>query len=305
MRRKIPSTGSLIAFEVAARHQNFSRAALELSITESAISKQIAILEDYLGLALFHRQKKRVKLTDIGRQYFQQVQEDLNRLERNTLDAMAYQGGNQVIELAVIPTFACKWLIPRLPEFYRLHPDIRVNLTDTPKPFLFAETVFDAALHFSHPSWGSNKFEVLFDEELYPVCSPKLLNEHAISSPADLGKLPLIHKTSRENLWPLWFSEAGCNSIDEIPMHGPRFNLFSMIEEAALCGLGVALIPSYYVTAHLKAGTLVSPFRIPINGLKQYCLVFPDHKPINPALQNFRLWVLDLARETIMARLGT
>jgi len=141
MRRKIPSTGALIAFEAAARYQSFSRAAEELTLTEGAISRQIAVLEDYLGVQLFHRVKKRVTLSDIGTAYFIKVKEDLTRLERNTLGAMAYQNGQKFLELAVIPTFTSKWLIPKIAEFSRLHPGITINLSERALPFLFGTPI--------------------------------------------------------------------------------------------------------------------------------------------------------------------
>jgi len=296
MRRKIPTLAALLVFEAAARHQNFSRAADELALSESAVSKQIAALEDYLGIALFYRIKKRVTLSEVGRIYHRQVQDDLNRIERTTLGAMAYQDGRQIVELGVIPTFAAKWLIPHLPQFHALHPEIQVNLSERALPFLFGESHLDAALHYMHPAWAGNKYDRLFDEELVPACSPALLARHAIAEPAALGELPLLQKSGREDAWTRWFKEAGCADFDRIPIKGPRYDLFSMVIEAACAGLGVALVPRLYILDRLRAGELTIPIDVSVRGLKQYCIVYPEHKQVSPAMRCLAEWLLGQAR---------
>jgi LysR family glycine cleavage system transcriptional activator len=293
MRRKIPSTGALIAFEAAARYQSFSRAAEELTLTEGAISRQIAVLEDYLGVQLFHRVKKRVTLSDIGTAYFIKVKEDLTRLERNTLGAMAYQNGQKFLELAVIPTFTSKWLIPKIAEFSRLHPGITINLSERALPFLFGDTNFSAAIHYRHPAWAGCAQEELFDEELVPVCSPALLGGRKVSSVVDLLSFPMLHKNTREDAWTRWFAAAGHEEL--APMAGPRYDLFSMIIQGACHGIGIALVPRLYVQDELKSGTLVIPVDFSIRGLKQYCVVYPEHKEVSPAARLFLDWLVDAA----------
>jgi len=292
MRRKIPSLAALMVFEAAARHQNFSRAADELALSESAVSKQIAALEDYLGIALFYRIKQRVTLSEVGRLYHRQVQDDLNRIERTTLGAMAYQDGRQIVELGVIPTFAAKWLIPQLPGFHERHPEIQVNLTERALPFLFGESNLDAALHYMHPAWAGNKHDRLFDEELVPACIPALLDRDPVAEPAALGALPLLQKSGREEAWTRWFKEAGCADFDSIPIRGPRYDLFSMVIEAACAGLGVALVPRLYILDRLRSGELVVPVDVSVRGLKQYCIVYPEHKEVSPAMRCLADWLL-------------
>jgi LysR family glycine cleavage system transcriptional activator len=294
MRRKIPSTGALIAFEAAARYQSFSRAAEELALTEGAISKQIAALEDYLGLQLFHRAKKRVILSDIGKAYFTQVKDDLNRLERNTLGAMAHQDGQKILELAVIPTFSAKWLIPRLAEFGAEYPDITINLSERALPFLFGDSIFDAAIHYKHPAWAGNVQDLLFEEELVPVCSPKLLPKGKILRAADLAAFPLLHKNTRHDAWARWFQLAGHDDLP--PMKGPRHDLFSLIIQAACYAMGVALVPRLYVQDELKNGSLVIPVDLSIRGLKQYCVVYPEHKQVSATARLFVDWLIDAAK---------
>lgn len=162
MRRKIPSIDALIAFEAAARHLSFTRTAEELSLTQSAVGRQVASLEEYLGTPLFNRFKRRISLTEAGEIYAKRVRENLERLERDTLAAMAHRNAGGILELAVIPTFATRWLIPRLPEFYAAHEDIVVNLTTRTAPFLFKDTPFDAAMHFGDPVWPGSVAKYLF-----------------------------------------------------------------------------------------------------------------------------------------------
>jgi LysR family transcriptional regulator, glycine cleavage system transcriptional activator len=295
MRRKIPSITALMAFEAAARYENFSRAAEVLSLTEGAISRQIAGLEDFLALRLFHRIKKRVQLTDIGKAYYAHVREDLNRLERNTLSAMAYQDGQQILELAVIPTFATKWLIPRLSAFSRLHPAIVVNLSERALPFLFGDSVFDAAVHYEHPAWAGNAQELLFDEELVPVCSPQLLAGKTQLSVDELATYPLLHKNTREDAWRHWFDQQGYQGLN--PVGGPRHDLFSMIIQAACYGRGIALVPRLYIEDELKSGALLIPTDLPIRGLKKYCVVYPEHEEVSATLKLFIDWLKQVAQE--------
>jgi LysR family glycine cleavage system transcriptional activator len=302
MRRKIPSIGALIAFEAAARYQSFSRAADELALTEGAISRQIAVLEEYLGLQLFHRIKKRVTLSEIGESYFLKVKDDLSRLERNTLGAMSYQNGQKVLELAVIPTFASKWLIPKLAKFSAIYPDITINLTERSLPFLFGDSIFDAAIHYRHPAWAGRTQELLFEEELVPVCSPKLLGGRKITSAADLVAFTLLHKSTREDAWTRWFAAAGHQDLT--PMTGPHYDLFSLVIQGACFGMGVALAPRLYVQDELKNGSLVIPVDFSIRGLKQYCVVYPDHKEVSPTARLFVDWLVNEAINDRQAELS-
>jgi Transcriptional regulator len=174
MRRKIPTTAALVAFESAARHESFTKAADELSLTQSAICRQIATLEEFLGVELFRRSRRGVKLTEAGLNYSRRVAQRLDAVERDTLAVMGQQGGG-TLELAVVPTFATQWLLPRLKDFKRLHPEVTVNLTNRTRPFLFADTEFDAALYFGDGVWSGTVANFLMHENPVPVCSPELL----------------------------------------------------------------------------------------------------------------------------------
>jgi len=290
---------ALIAFECAARHLSFTRSGDELALTQSAISRQIAALEDYLGVPLFNRVKKRLSLTDAGQAYAQQIRGHLERIERDTLAAMAHRGAGGILELAVIPTFATRWLIPRLPDFYAAHDHITLNLTTRAEPFMFTDTPFDAAIHFGDPVWPGAIAHGLFGEEMTPVCHPRLLQGRTMT-PADLAGLTLLHQSARPEAWRHWFAQAGVHDAD--CMKGQRYEFFSMLVEAARAGLGVALLPRFFVLSELAQGELVIPCDIALCNDKGYYLVYPEHKQGSPLLETFKNWLLNTAhqyRETV------
>lgn len=293
MRRKIPGTEVLIAFETAARHQSFTRAAEELVLTQSAVCRQISSLESQLGVQLFNRIKKRVTLSEAGQIYAKQVRENLKRIEHDTLSVMAHRGSGGVLELAVIPTFATRWLIPRLVNFHSQQPNITVDLTTRAEPFLFTDTPFDAAVHYGDPVWPGARTEFLFGEEMIPVCHPALLEGKTEIEPAELEKLPLLHQSARPDAWRDWFEFSGLANFNA--MGGPRYELFSMILAAAKAGLGVALVPRFFVGGELTAGELVTPCHHVLRSARSYYLVYPEDKIESASLQVFRQWLLDEA----------
>lgn len=290
MRRRIPSVESMTAFEASARHLSFTRAAAALSLTQSAVCKQVAVLEDYLGVRLFNRIKKRISLTEAGQLYFRQVVDGLDRLERDTVSIMTHRGSGDVLEVAVIPTFANRWLIPRLPDFQRTHPGITLNLTTRADPFLFNDTVFDAAIHFGNAVWPGATSAYLFGEEMIPVMAPAMLQQQDCREPAALARFPLLHQSARHDAWRRWFEAAGVPAVEAIG--GPRFELFSMLAEAARAGLGVALVPRFLVLGELAAGDLVAPFDVTLTGDLAYYLACPENRQDRAAVQRFSGWLL-------------
>ncbi|MGN6230915.1 MAG: LysR family transcriptional regulator [Trinickia sp.] len=293
MRRKIPSIEALIAFEAAARHLSFTRSADELALTQSAVGRQVAILEEYLGVALFNRVKKRLSLTEVGQLYAKQVRLNLERMERDTLAAMAHQDAGGVLELAVIPTFATRWLIPRLPQFYGAHEHITINLATRAEPFLFTDTQFDAAIHFGDPIWPGAIAKHLFGEEMTAVCSPQLMKGRASVEPHEVQNFTLLHQSARPDAWRQWLMQAGVHDADG--MKGQRYELFSMLVEAARAGLGVALVPRFLVSHELATGELVCPCDLLLQSEKGYYLVYPEHKQNSPWLRAFEAWLLSAA----------
>ena len=286
---------ALIAFESAARHQSFTRSADELALTPSAIGRQIATLEDYVGLPLFNRVRRRVSLTEVGATYAKQVRDNLDRIERDTLAVATRRGAEGILELAVIPTFATRWLIPRLPRFYAQHRHITLNLTTRSEPFLFTDTPFSAAIHFGNPVWPGAIAQHLFGEEMVPVCSPELLGSAGALAPSALARLPLLHQSARPDAWRQWLAQARVHDVD--CMSGQRYELFSMLVEAARAGLGVALVPRFFVLAELASKELVVPNEMSLHNDKGYYLVYPESKQNAPSLQPFKQWLLSIARE--------
>ncbi|MEX6500475.1 LysR family transcriptional regulator [Pseudomonas zhanjiangensis] len=298
MRRKIPSTAALVAFESAARHQSFTRAAEELALTQSAVCRQIASLEEFLNVELFRRSRRGVKLTEAGLSYARRVAAQLDAVERDTLAVMGQQGAMN-IELAVVPTFATQWLLPRLKEFQRLHPQVTVNLTNRTRPFLFADTDFDAAIYFGDGDWSGTVAHPLMRENSMPVCSPALLGERTQLSAEQIAGLPLLQQTTRPYAWRQWFNSLGMNVARDLG--GPRYELFSMLAQAAMHEMGIALIPPFLIQRELAEGRLVLAFEHACHSDKAYYLVIPERKVESAALQSFRDWLVTEARRYAQA----
>ncbi|QHE93183.1 LysR family transcriptional regulator [Pandoraea fibrosis] len=292
MTRKIPSNSALLAFEAAARHGSFARAAEELARTEGAVSRQIARLEAFLGVALFERVGNRVRLAPNGTRYAVQVREILDRLERDSLYLMGQPAEGASIDIAASPTFATRWLIPRLKRFQAAHPNITVHIAERMEPFLLAGSGFDAALHFEHPAWTGMHLHRLLEEILVPVCSPTLLREAGATT--SLDALPLLHRRQNPDAWQRYAQASGI--VLSNPAVGARYDLHSMLIEAALAGLGVALVPRFYIDAELEQGRLVAPWPAGTTIIKNFCLVLPEPIELSGRpVQAFARWILEEA----------
>lgn len=293
MTRKIPMLQALHCFEAAARHQSYTHAARELSLTQSAVSRQIAALEGFLGVQLFQRTRHGVLLTAAGALYARQVAARLDGLERDTLDTMARQGGGGVLRLASVPTFATRWLMPRLAGLAREFPDLTVHIDAYTRPFMFADTEYDAALYAGSleqvAKWPGTRATLLMEEEILPVASPLLLARREQWQPRDMLALPLLQQSTRPQAWRQWFDAMGVDA--ELALHGPRYELFSMLAMAASQGLGVALLPRMLVEAELERGELAIVCQRPLRGERAYYLITPDTANEKNALGQFRLWL--------------
>jgi len=289
MRRKIPSTLALSAFESASRHQSFTKAADELAVTQGAICRQIAALEDFLGVKLFRRTRRGVTLTEAGIDYSRKVTARLDEVERDTLEIMAKRGQGGSLELAVVPTFATKWLLPRLSQFARQHPAITINFTAQTRPFLFDDTTLDAAIYAGEASWPGNEGFFLMREQLVAVCSPALIAPRRTLDRADWGRHTLLQLSTRPYAWRDWF--ASYEMQVEGDMTGPRFELFSMVVEAAIHGMGIALVPRFLVDEELQRGVLLEAGKHKFFSDRSYYLTYPEKKAENAALTLFREWL--------------
>ncbi|MEJ5061661.1 MULTISPECIES: LysR family transcriptional regulator [unclassified Pseudomonas] len=292
MRRKIPSTTALISFEAAARHESFTKAAQELSLTQGAICRQIASLEDFLSVELFRRSRRGVKLTEAGLSYSRRVATQLDAVERDTLSVMGQQGAN-VIELAVVPTFGTQWLLPRLKDFQQKHPEVTVNLTNRTRPFLFADTDFDAAIYFGDADWSGTESHRLMGEHPLPVCSPDVLGKRTILTAGEIAELPLLQQTTRPYAWRQWFDSQNLNVPRD--MTGPRYELFSMLAQAAMHDMGIALIPPFLIQRELAEKRLVIANPQTLTSIKAYYLMIPERKVESASLKAFRDWLITQA----------
>ncbi|ACR32203.1 LysR substrate-binding domain-containing protein [Burkholderia glumae] len=294
---KIPNMGALLAFEAASRHESFTYAARELFLTESAISRQIATLEAGLGVRLFVRAKQRVVLTRAGRLYSTQVRRALEHLDRDTLSIIAHGSGGGYLELAVLPTFASQWLIPRLKDFYDGTPDVRVNMGARTGIFSFAESHFEAAIHYGKPTWPGASADYLFGEEVVPVCAPALL-KRPVRKPHELLAYPLLHSTTRPDGWARWFASLGVDQPGT--MQGDRYELHTMLISAAAAGLGIALVPKFFVDGRERQLGIVVPYVAPSAAAARlaaaddvaYYLVYPTELSHSRPLDAFRGWLL-------------
>jgi len=294
MRRAfIPPADTLIAFECAARHGSFTRAAKELHLTQGAISKQVRQLEDRLGVELFRRVRQRIVLTDAGRIYLHDICGAMESLTSATRQVMSYAGSEDVLNLAVLPTFGTRWLAPRLSGFLKVYPKAGLNLSVRLQPFDFANESFDGAIHHGDPVWAGAIAEPLFPEDVIPVASPVFRDRHNISEPADLTRVPRLQLATRPLAWRQWFDVAGVQT--DVAFQGARFEQFVMISEAAIHHLGAALMPSFFIRDELAAGRLVQLFDVSLSQTTAYHFVYPENRTLRPVVKAFRTWFLDEA----------
>lgn len=290
----IPPLSNLLTFACAARHQNMSRAAEELHLTQSAVSRQIAQLEHSLGITLFDRTRKRLRLTARGQAYAAVVTKHLHSLESATRRLRADDANVSVIELGVLPTFATQWLIPRLPSFLRSNPQIRIHCHTRLAPFDFAQDHLQAALHFGAPSWPEAQCTYLMDETTVAVASPQLLQRFQFRSPADLAAAPLLHQTTRPGGWADWFAVHRVST--ETAYHGPQYDQFGMIVAAARAGLGIGLLPQVLVQDEIRLGHLAPAWPDSLPGQGAYYLVRPHWHAGLASLDRFEAWLVATAR---------
>lgn len=289
----------LAAFESAARLQSFTVAATELNLTQSAVSRQIRSLEELLGADLFVRERQTVRLTVAGEAYSREIRLSLQQIASATLAFRANpQGGT--LNLAILPTFGTRWLAPRLPKFLAACPGVTINLTTRLAPFDFRVDQLDAAIHFGQPEWPGAKLDFLMKETVVPACSPGLKSQHGLKEPADLLRVPLMHLVSRPDAWEHWLHEAG---VEFDVVHGMLVDQFAVAAQAAIAGLGVALLPSFLIGAELDRGDLVQAVNKPMMSSDNYYLAWPVSRETYPPLGAFRQWIQEEARQQPLAPL--
>jgi LysR family glycine cleavage system transcriptional activator len=295
LRRVLPSLPALTVFEAAARHGSFTRAAEELNLTQSAVSKQVRGLEDFLGLQLFERVRQRINLTEAGAAYLKSVRAALEIMETATMEALAFQGGGGTLNIATLPTFGTRWLTPRLGDFTRRHPKISLNITARAWPFDLIEENLDVAIYFGAEPWPGGICDWLMGEVVVPAASPALLAPGGpLRTPRDLAKVNLLHHRARPRAWQDWLGAVGAGNVNAF--HGLRFEQFEMIIQAAVSGIGIAMVPRFMIEAELRAGSLVIPFDHAMESVESYYLVYAERKRTLPTVIAFRDWLLGAAQ---------
>ncbi|CUW98259.1 LysR substrate-binding domain-containing protein [Agrobacterium tumefaciens] len=284
VRQFLPLNG-LRAFEASARHLSFTRAAIELCVTQAAVSQQVKGLEKRLGVSLFQRLPRGLKITAEGEALLPTVTSSFDQMAI-TLDRIEAGQVRELLFLGVVGTFAVGWLLPRLREFQKRHPFIDVRVSTNNNRVDMAAEGLDFAIRFGQGSWhGTDAFR-LFEAPLSPLCTPKLAE--ALKSPADLADATLL-RSYRSDEWATWFAAAGVTPVAQVNA-GIVFDTSLGMMEAALQGLGVALAPPSMFSRHLASGAIVQPFPVTIS-LGSYWLTRLQSKPPTPAMQAFSDWM--------------
>ncbi|WP_175654017.1 LysR substrate-binding domain-containing protein [Pseudomonas sp. Marseille-P9899] len=289
-RNLTPSMSLLLAFEAAARHESYTRAAVELSLTQSAVSRQVQALEQQLGVILFRREGRTVKLTEVGRLYQREISEALGRIRSATLHAIAHQAGGGNLRLATLPTFGSTWLLPRLHEFYRRHPEVQVHINSRIEPVDFATSGIDAAIVVASGDQPGLVCHLLHAEELVVILSPALAASREVWTPEDISRQVLLSVANNPHAWGDWFTHHGL--AHQAMRLGPSFELTSHLIQAVRADIGIGLVPRILITDELAEGKLVSPV-LPYASARSYYLVYPPRNQSLPALEAFREWLLE------------
>ena len=304
MRKGIPNLSALQAFEATARLGSFSRAAEELALTHSAVHRQVASLEDRLGVALFTRVRRRIALTAQGAEYAARIRQHLGHIEKDTIGLINHTGMGRSIHIAVLPTLAANWLIPRLPDFQRNHPDITVSLTLRTLPFQFNDHPFDGAIYHGDGHWPGTHSTLLFDEkEMVPVCAPFLIQGNKVAAGQKgieqallrMQGLTHLHLSSRPDAWRQWYGASGAIYGPQAA-GGPRYELFTMVMAAARAGLGVGLVPRFIVQESIDRGELAMPVPLPLPVSQGYFFGYPTRNEPSAALSAFGAWLVAAVR---------
>mgnify|MGYP000955676850 CR=1 FL=1 len=274
---------ALRAFEAAARHQNLTRAALELHVSQAALSHQIRALETALGVRLFHRLPRGVALSDEAAALAPVLTEAFDRIAAAVNRARS-TARRDVVSLGAVGTFATGWLLPRLPQFEAAHPGIELRLSTHNNRIDQASEGLDVAIRFGHGDWQGLHCVPVADTRFAPVCAPSIA--HRLRAPQDLAALPLL-RSYREDEWPRWCEAAGVTGIDA---RGPVFDSSLALAGAAALGAGIALVPLAMFERELREGRLVQPFEIGID-LGRYWLTRVRSRREREAVRQLRLWL--------------
>ena len=292
MSQRFPSLRNLLAFDAAARHGNFSRAAAELHLSQGAMSHQIRQLETLLGCELFDREGRRIQLNAHGERYLGFVRQALDTLAAGAAAVAPAAADEHRLTVSVSPNFASKWLVPRLGDFLSTHPDIDLRISAIMRHIDFARDEVDVAVRHGGGDWPSLCVTKLADERIFPVISPHLVKTPGEMALTDIADYPLIHDQSRDH-WQDWL--ATFNLPIPVRQDGPVFDQSAHAIDAAVAGHGVALARSELVALDLAAGRLVAPFEESIEAPFSYWIVHPKTPRQEGLIDRFKAWLLEAA----------
>jgi LysR family glycine cleavage system transcriptional activator len=293
MSRRLPPLNAVRAFEAAARHLSFTRAAEELHVTQAAISHQIKALEERLGLRLFDRRHRALALTPAGQRYLPGVRAAFERLAAAT-DQLIGAEARGAVTVSMISSFATKWLLPRLGRFRAAQPDIEVRITTSTELIDFGRDDVDMAIRYGRGRWPGTDAVRLVSEDIFPVCAPVLLKgAQPLKRPSDLAHHTLLHVGGFPEDWQVWLTAAGGEGVD--PTRGPQFDMMMLALDAAANGLGVALGRTPLVAGDLATRRLIKPFELEVAADSAYYVVTPAKRTLPPKVVAFRDWLLQEA----------
>lgn len=285
--RTLPPLNPLKAFEAAARHKSLTVAADELNVSQVAVSRQVRVLEDYLGVILFRRQNRGIELTREGALLFEGIERGFQDIEAATR-RVSRRGQRNILAIQSYVTLSHRWLMPRLHDFHHRYPRIEVRLSSSPEPADFETGNLDAAIRGGDGSWPDLHAEKLADMELIPVCSPAFFQDHPLTQVDQLEKMKLLCSAARPHDWPSWLKSA--NASFE-PKNKMVFENSSLACEGALMDLGIAIANRHFVQRQLNAGTLVAPFEHGCRTGESYYLTWPKDRTPSKPLLNFLSWI--------------
>ncbi len=292
MSRQLPSLNALRAFEAAARHLSFTRAADELNVTQAAVSHQIKALEDQLGIILFRRLNRALLLTDEGQMLFPGVRDALDALAEATHRLKAREAGGP-LTVSTLPSFAAKWLVPRMSRFQDRHPEIELRIAAAERLVDFARDNVDVAIRFGRGDWPGVHVELVAEETVTLVCGPAVRD--SLREPSDIARFTLLHEEmlplDPSPRWETWLRAAGVTGLET--SHGPRFSHTHMMLQTVMDGHGLALAGTLLVDDDLAAGRLVAPFDLKLPSGFAYYLACPAPASDRPKIKAFWRWVLE------------
>ena len=288
-RGELPSIDGLAAFVAAAEHGSFTRAADQLNLSQGAISRQVRELEIHLNVRLFERIRQRIVLTDAGRLYLSLVKKALNDLAEAARSVTSLSNST-ILTLVALPTFAGRWLVPRLSNFQKQNPAITIHITTRQLPIDYATEPFDAAVFHGPPHWPGTISYHLMNEDLVAVASPKLGVNRTIKKAGDLAKYSLLHNMGNRTRWSQWMNMAGVETHE--PVHGHTYQNYAMVAQAATAGVGVALLPRYLVEDDVAAKRLEIVASQFASVSTSYHLILPETRASSNAVQAFAKWLI-------------